>query len=362
MKKINFCSGPALLNNAVYTAATEAIHDFNGSGLSILELSHRSSYIVDMIDETKMLVKKLLHISDEYEVLFLHGGASLQFPMIPMNFLLPSTSSYYAVTGQWASNALKEATLFGNTKILCDSSDANFNYLPTLEPEYALENTSYVHFTSNNTIYGTQWKSFPKFNVPLFVDMSSDIFSKQIDVNKFDFIYAGAQKNLGIAGVCLVIIKKELLKNKNHSIPTMLDYSVHIKHASSFNTPPVFPIYTCNSNLKWLLSIGGIDKIEKINQEKAALFYHEINRNKLFECTVPKENDRSLMNITFTAINQDIEAKFKEVCNTNGIIGIDGYRTVGGFRASIYNAFPIEDVKYFISLMQQFESQYSSNI
>ena len=359
MKKINFCSGPALLNSSVYSAAAMAIQDFNDSGLSILELSHRSSYIVDMIEETKFLVKELLNVPDNYEVLFLHGGASLQFPMIPMNFLLPQTDAYYAVTGQWANNALHEAQLYGNTKILCSSIDSNFNYLPLLNSDYFLDNTSYVHFTSNNTIYGTQWKKIPKFNVPIFVDMSSDIFSKRIDVTNFDLIYAGAQKNLGIAGVCLVIINKELLKNKNMAIPTMLDYAVHIKNASSFNTPPVFSIYTCNLNLKWLKNIGGIEEIEIINQKKASLFYAEILSNKLFECTVPNEVDRSLMNITFSAINKNIETKFKEFCTSNGIIGIDGYRTVGGFRASIYNAFPIEDVLYFISLMQQFESQFN---
>lgn len=357
MHKINFCSGPAILPPSVYNSAIETIRDFDNTGLSILELSHRSSSIVSMIQETKSLVKELLSISEEYEILFLHGGASMQFCMIPMNFLSPSTKAYYTLTGQWASNAYQEAQLLGNADILCSSADSNFNYLPALQPAYTLDNSAYVHFTSNNTIYGTQWKSYPSFNCPIIVDMSSDLFSKKIKVNQFDLIYAGAQKNIGIAGVCMVIIKKSLLEQQNKSISTMLNYNTHMMHESSFNTPPVFAIYTCNLNLKWLKSIGGVEEIEKTNQLKAQLLYTEIERNSLFECTVSNPADRSLMNVTFIAKNKEIEIAFKEYCKMNNIVSIDGYRTVGGFRASIYNAMPLQDVQLFVDLMKSFESK-----
>ncbi|MEI6313047.1 MAG: 3-phosphoserine/phosphohydroxythreonine transaminase [Bacteroidota bacterium] len=357
MHKINFCSGPAVLPPTVYNKAIEAIQNFDHTDQSILELSHRSSSIVSMIQETKLLVKELLAISDEYDVLFLHGGASMQFCMIPMNFLSTSTKAYYTLTGQWASNAFHEAQLLGNADALCSSADSNYNYLPSLQQAYTLDNSAYVHFTSNNTIYGTQWKSYPSFNCPIIVDMSSDLFSKKINVHQFDLIYAGAQKNIGIAGVCMVIIKKSLLEKQNKLIPTMLNYNTHLLHESSFNTPPVFAIYTCNLNLKWLKSIGGVQEIEKINQMKAQLLYAEIERNSLFDCTVAKPEDRSLMNVTFVAKNKEIEIAFKDFCKKNNIVSIDGYRTVGGFRASIYNAMPLQDVQLFVEIMKSFESK-----
>lgn len=359
MKKINFCSGPALLPMPVYQQAIQAINDFQATGLSILELSHRSTPIVDMIEETKSLVKELLQINSDYEVLFLHGGASLQFCSIPMNFLLPKSIAYYTLTGQWANNAFIEAQKHGNTQVLCSSAESNYNYLPSMDSHYKLPDASYVHFTSNNTIYGTQWKSIPSFNAPIIVDMSSDILSKKIDVLQYDLIYAGAQKNLGIAGVCLVIIKKELLQKQRANIPTMLDYAVHVKHHSSFNTPPVFAIYTCLLNLKWLKALGGVDAIELKNQQKAAALYQEIDRNSLFNCTVPNPAERSLMNATFICKNKDLEEAFKLLCHDNGLVGIEGYRAVGGFRASMYNAMPIEDVNYLVSLMQEFENKHA---
>jgi phosphoserine aminotransferase len=359
MKKINFCSGPAILPQSVYVDAQRSLLDFKDTGLSILELSHRSIYIVDMIEETKALVKELLYINDEYEILFLHGGASLQFCMIPYNFSLTNNTSIYTLTGQWASNAYNEAKLFSETSILVDSSNQNFSYLPYIEEKYSFDNSNYIHFTSNNTIYGTQWKSFPKCNIPLIVDMSSDIFSKKIEVNNFDLIYAGAQKNLGAAGVCMVIIKKAMLEKQNKNIPTMLDYAVHVKNNSSFNTPPVFAIYTCLLNLQWLKMQGGVEKIEEVNNKKAAVLYNEIERNSLFECVVKNEKDRSIMNAVFVAKNNDIEKSFKKFCLENGIVGIDGYRTVGGFRASLYNALPLESVETFVEMMKNFETNHA---
>ena len=357
MKKINFCSGPAIQDSSVIANAGKALIDFNNTGLSLLEISHRSTEFVEVMEKTKQLVKELLNVNDDYEVLFLHGGASLQFCMIPFNLLDDSGHALYSITGQWASNALKEAQLFGKATAIHDSSDKNFNYIPTIEWEDSYNSASYLHITSNNTIYGTQWSTLPTVGIPLIADMSSDIFSRKIKVSDFDLIYAGAQKNMGPAGVCMVIIKKEILGKVNRKIPTMLDYQTHITHKSMFNTPPVFAIYTSMLTLEWLKSIGGIEYIEKVNEEKARLLYAELDKNALFEPMV-QGKDRSLMNITFRGKDENIEKKFKEVCKENGVVGLDGYRTVGGFRASIYNAMSIEKVSIFVSLLQDFEAKH----
>lgn len=354
----NFNSGPAPLSNDVYHEAAQSLFNYNNSGLSILEISHRAPQITSMIEESAELTRSLLRLPSSKHVLFLHGGASTQFCMIPLNFLHKQNIGHYAVTGQWAANALHEASLLGNTRTLCSSADGNFSYLPILQNEYKLDENDYVHFTSNNTIYGTQWQSFPSFTCPLMIDMSSDIFSKPLPTNNFSLIYAGAQKNIGAAGVCMVIIDDVLLSRRNKNISTMLDYFTHVKHKSAFNTPPVFAIYTCYINLKWLAKQGGVEAMETVNKEKANALYNEIERNALFKCTVQHADHRSQMNVTFTAITAHAEEVFKKQCEKHNIVGINGYRTVGGFRVSLYNAITLEQVNYLIDIMKETERMF----
>lgn len=351
MKKHNFNAGPAILPASVIEEAANAVVDFKGSGMSILEISHRSSDFVPLMDEASDLVKKLIGLDDNYEVLFLSGGASTQFFMTAMNLLDDQETAAYADTGSWSSKAIKEAKLFGKIEVVASSKSENYNHIPK---GYAVpDHAKYLHITTNNTIFGTQYHELPKTNVPLVADMSSDLLSRPIDYKRFDLIYGGAQKNLGPAGVTLVIIKKSALGKVSRSIPTMLNYQTHIENQSSYNTPPVFPIYVCLLTLRWIESQGGLTAIEKKNKIKGDLFYNALDNNPLFIGTAQKE-DRSLMNATFLLKDESLEKEFLSLCKSAGIEGLKGHRSVGGFRASIYNAMPLESVEVLVQIMNDF--------
>ncbi|MFK7031119.1 3-phosphoserine/phosphohydroxythreonine transaminase [Flavobacterium oreochromis] len=354
MKKHNYSAGPCILPQEVFEQSAKAILDFNGMGLSLLEISHRSNEFVEVIEEARSLVLNLLGLQNKgYKALFLHGGASLEFLMVPYNLMKINGKAGYLETGTWASGAIKEATLFGETLVVASSKNEQFNHIPK---DYTIPNNlDYFHCTSNNTIYGTQMKSFPKTNTVMVCDMSSDIFSRSLDFSQFDLIYAGAQKNMGPAGTTLVVIKEEILGKTGRVIPSMLDYKLHIKKESMYNTPPVFSIYASLLTLKWLEKIGGIHAIEKINNEKAKLLYTEIDRNPLFRGTAIKE-DRSSMNATFVLENIKYESIFNELCEKVGISGLKGHRSVGGYRASLYNALPLESVQILVDTMKEFEN------
>ena len=353
MKIHNFSAGPCILPQEVFEKAAQAVLNLNNSGLSILEISHRSEAFIVIMEEARSLVLELMNLEHKgYEVLFLQGGASMEFLRVPYNLLADNQLASYLDTGNWASLALKEAKTFGKAEIVATSKDQNYNYIPK---NYSIsEQAAYFHCTSNNTIYGTQIHEFPETNVPLVCDMSSDIFSRDIDFSKFDLIYAGAQKNMGPAGVTLVVIKKDILGKTTHSIPSILDYQKHIDAKSMYNTPAVFAIYTSLLNLQWLKNKGGIAAIELLNKEKATLLYTEIDKNRLFEGTAKKE-DRSLMNVTFVLKELGHSKKFEEICDNKGISGIIGHRSVGGYRASLYNALPIESVQVLVNAMQELQ-------
>ena len=352
MKTHNFSAGPCILPDEVFKKASDAILDFDNS-LSLIEVSHRSTPFVNVMNKCISLVKELLNVPKGYSVLFLQGGASLQFLMVPFNLMKLNGSAAYLNTGTWSTKAINEAKLFGNTIVVGDSSDKNFNYIPK---NYSVpENIDYFHFTSNNTIFGTQIKEFPKISSPIVCDMSSDIFSRKININNFDIIYAGAQKNMGPAGTTMVIVKDEVLNKTGRDIPTMLNYQTHINKESMFNTPPVFSIYVSMLTLEWLKNKGGIDYIEKINNEKANLLYKEIDRNSLFTGTA-NTDDRSIMNVTFSILEKEKEKIFEDECLKNKISGLKGHRSVGGYRASIYNAMPINSIKTLINVMQKVEN------
>ncbi|MFN5325004.1 MAG: 3-phosphoserine/phosphohydroxythreonine transaminase [Bacteroidota bacterium] len=351
MTKHNFGAGPGILPKQALEKSAQAVLDLNGSGLSILEISHRSKDFDDILAKTKSLVKELLNVPDNYSILFLQGGASTQFAMVPMNLLPQGGKAAYVESGVWASKAAKEAKLFGEVELVASSKDRNFCYVPS---GYSIpKDVAYLHLTSNNTIYGTQMSSFPESPVPVVCDMSSDIFSRPVDVSNFDLIYAGAQKNMGPAGVTLVIMKNDICGKAGRKIPTMLDYQTHIDNDSLFNTPPVFPIYVCMATLEWLKEIGGVPAIEKTNKEKAELLYSEIDSNPLFKGTADKES-RSKMNVCFLLERPELEESFSSLLKANGIIGLKGHRSVGGFRASLYNALPVSSVEFLVSLMRDF--------
>lgn len=355
MKKHNFYAGPSILSEYTIKNTAAAVENFAGTGLSVLEVSHRSKEFVAVMDEAQALVKELLDIPAGYEVLFLGGGASMQFCMVPFNLLKKKAS--YLDTGTWASNAIKEAKLFGEVDVVASSKDANYTYIPK---GYTVpDDSDYFYFTSNNTIYGTEMRYDPDVKVRLVADMSSDIFSRPVDVSKYDVIFAGAQKNLAPAGVTIVIVRTDALGNAERPIPTMLDYRTHVKKGSMFNTPPVLPIYSALQTLKYYKELGGIPALEKRNIEKAALLYDEIDRNKLFKGTVVPD-DRSIMNVCFVMNDEykDLEADFAAFAASRNIVGIKGHRSVGGFRASLYNAMPIESVKVLVEAMQEFEKQH----
>ena len=349
--KHNFGAGPGILPRKAIEKSAQAILDLNGTGLSILEISHRSKDFDAILAQTKSLVKELLNVPDNYSILFLQGGASTQFSMVPMNLLPVGGKAAYVESGVWASKAAKEAKLFGNVETVASSKDRNFCYVPT---SYAIpSDASYLHITSNNTIYGTQMASFPESNIPVVCDMSSDIFSRPVDVSKFDLIYAGAQKNMGPAGVTLVIMKNDIHGKSGRAIPTMLDYKTHIENDSLFNTPPVFAIYVCMATLEWLKEIGGVSSIEKLNTQKANLLYSEIDSNPLFKGTADVDS-RSKMNVCFLLEKPELDESFSALLKDNGVIGLKGHRSVGGYRASLYNALPISSVEFLVSLMQDF--------
>jgi len=347
----NFNAGPSILPKIVFEEASRAILDFNNTGLSILELGHRTPLFQAVMDEARALVRELMQLDSDHEVLFLHGGASTQFMQVPMNLLDDKETAAYTDTGVWSSKAIKEAKLFGKVEIVCSSRDADFSFIPK---DFAVPNDAkYLHITTNNTIYGSQWQSIPKTSNTLVADMSSDIFSRVIDFNAFDLIYAGAQKNMGPAGVNLVVVNKNILGKVKRTIPTIMDYRNHIKEGSMLNTPPVFAVYVCMLTLRWLKEQGGVAAIEKLNIEKAALLYAEIDRNPLFKGTIVKE-DRSKMNACFVMNDPSLEEAFLAYTKQLGIVGIKGHRLVGGFRASLYNALPISSVAVLTKAMQDF--------
>lgn len=352
MKKHNFSAGPALLPESVYKEASEAVINYQNSGLSILEISHRSDEFIEIMTQSQNLVLELLELNDKgYKVLFLHGGASLQFLMIAYNLL--EKEAAYLNTGVWSQKAIREAKVFGRVIEAASSEDQGFNYIPK---NYKIpEAADYFHCTSNNTIYGTQINDFPDTGIPLVCDMSSDIFSRKLNFKKFDLIYAGVQKNTGPAGAAVVIIREDILGKVTREIPSMLNYQIHISQKSIYNTAPVFPIFVSLLNLKWLKKQGGISSIELQNDNKAKLLYSEIDRNPLFEAYVKNKSDRSKMNATFTLKEERLQSLFSELTNQAGIHGINGHRSLGGYRASLYNAMPIESIDVLVSVMKELE-------
>lgn len=352
MKKHNFSPGPAILPAEVIQEAAEGVRDLNGNGLSILEISHRSADFTAIIEEAESRLRSTLGLSDDYAVLFLSGGASSQFFMVPMNLLNEGDTAGYINTGSWSDKAIKEAKAFGNINVLASSKAENYTYIPR---GYDIpSDLRYLHLTSNNTIFGTQFHDFPETSVPLVCDMSSDMLSRPIPVERFGLIYAGAQKNLGPAGVTIVIVRKDLLGEVQRHVPTMLRYQTHIENGSLYNTPPVFPIYVVMLTLRWLEDNGGLAAMTKHNEEKAALLYDEIDSNPLFHGTVTQKVDRSLMNVTFVMEKPELEKSFLESAKAAGLVDIKGHRSVGGFRASIYNAMPKDSVQVLVDVMREF--------
>lgn len=348
----NFSAGPCILPKSVMAKAAESIINFNNTGLSIIEMSHRSKDFLEVMEKSVSLVKELMNVPENYDVIFLQGGASSQFYMSALNLLPIDGKGAYINTGTWAKKAIKEASLLGEVNVIASSEDKNFSYIPK---DFDIpKDANYLHYTTNNTIFGTQFKQIPKTSIPIIADMSSDILSKPIDVSKFDLIYAGVQKNIGPAGATLVIVKKGILGKTGRVLNSMMDYQVHIDKDSMFNTPPCFSIYVCMLTLEWLKNIGGVKEIEKNNIKKAELLYAEIDRNSLFEGTVNIE-DRSLMNPTFKLKNSDLTEKFLQKSIESGISGIKGHRSVGGFRASMYNALPLKSVVALVEVMKNFE-------
>ncbi|THH41162.1 3-phosphoserine/phosphohydroxythreonine transaminase [Neolewinella litorea] len=353
MKKINFSAGPAILPASVLTQAAAAVENLDGSGLSILEISHRSDAFDAVLVEAEQLVRELLNVGDEYGVLFLSGGASTQFFFTAMNLLNPEETAGYLDTGSWSAKAIKEAKNFGKVNIIASSKESNYDHIPR---GYTVpDGLKYVHLTSNNTIFGTQFKEWPETDAPLVADMSSDIFSRRIPLEKFGIIYAGAQKNLGPAGATLVIVRKDLLGKVNRTLPSMLDYRVHIDGGSTYNTPPVYPIYVMMLTLRWIKAQGGLEGMEKHNERKAKLLYEEIDRNPKFRGTVADDFSRSQMNVTFVCTDEADTAAFQAAAEAAGCDGITGHRSVGGFRASIYNSMPYEGVETLVRVMREFE-------
>lgn len=351
----NFNSGPSILPKEVFQQASEAVLNFNNSGLSILEIGHRTPLFEEVMQEARTLVRELMHLDDAHEVLFMHGGASTQFMQVPMNLLNTNAIAAYTDTGTWGSKAIKEARLFGHVEIAGSTKETNYKSIPK---ELSVSPTAaYLHITTNETIAGTQWHQLPyNCGVPLVADMSSDILSRVLDFNKFDIIYAGAQKNMGAAGVNLVVVNKNSLGKVERTIPTILDYRNHIKEGSMINTPPVFAVYVLMLTLRWLKEQGGVAAIEKINDQKASLLYSFLETIPFINLPVAKE-DRSKMNVVFTMNNEQLEKEFQQTCKEHNLYGVKGHRSVGGFRMSLYNALPISSVEYAIEVIKQFATQ-----
>ena len=357
MKIYNFSAGPACLSDSVLNAAGEAAKEYKKSGMSILEMSHRSKEVVSLFEEATANIKSLLSVPDNYHILWLQGGASTQFAMIPMNLIPKGGSADYIETGLWSKKAIKECAKVANVNVISSSKESIYNYIPKNFEQNI--DSSYLHITSNNTIYGTQYKKYSKVNNPdgfLVADMSSDILSKPINMSDFGLIYAGAQKNIGPAGVTLVIIRDDLVGKNYSEIPTMLNFETHVKKKSMFNTPPVFSVFVVNETLKWLQSLGGLSEMEKMNERKAQKLYYEIERNSLFKSLIAEE-DRSLMNVSFIFTDSSLnDADFLQFCDDRGLKTLKGHRSVGGFRASIYNAMPEAGVDSLIATMQDYET------
>lgn len=354
MEKYNFNAGPSILPREVIENTARQILDFNGCGLSLMEISHRAKYFQPVIDESIALIKELLEIPNGYSIIFLGGGASLQFMQIPANFLIKKAA--YLNTGTWAKKAQKEAKLFGEVVEVASSADSGYNFYP--KDFEVPTDADYLHITTNNTIYGTEYRKDFDVQVPLIADMSSDIMSRPIDVSKYTAIYAGAQKNMAMAGVTVVIVKDEMLGKAPRELPTMIDYRTHVDKGSMFNTPPVVPIYSLMETMRWVKAMGGVKEMARRAEERADMLYSEIDRNKLFRGTV-KTEDRSFMNICFVMNDEykELEKSFFDFASERGMVGIKGHRSVGGFRASCYNAQPIEGVKALVKVMQDFENQ-----
>ncbi|MFY8167158.1 MAG: 3-phosphoserine/phosphohydroxythreonine transaminase [Sediminibacterium sp.] len=354
MQLHNFNSGPSILPAEVLTQAAAAIHNFNNTGLSILEIGHRTSWFVDVVKEAQETVKRLMGLGDDYEVLFLQGGATMQFMQVPMNLLDENGVAAICDNGVWGNKAVKEASIFGKVQVVSDSADKKYTYI---NKHFELpENTSYLHITTNNTVEGTQWHSYPQVNVPLIGDMSSDIFSRPTPFHEFDLIYAGAQKNMGAAGVTLVVVKKSILGKVSRKIPAILNYQKHIEAGSLLNTPPVFSVYVSLLTLRWIEKEGGLAEMEKRNIEKSNLLYNTIESLPAFYCPIEKE-DRSMMNAVFFLTDPTKETAFLDLCKREGMIGVKGYRTVGGIRVSMYNALPLSSVQAFCTLMKKFAAE-----
>jgi phosphoserine aminotransferase len=356
MPKIhNFSPGPSILPRQAMEAGSRACLDFNGTGLSLLEMSHRGKDFIAVMDQAVALVKELLGVPSGYSVLFLQGGASMQFAMVPYNLLDEGETAAYVDTGTWANKALKEAKLFGNVKVVASSKEQNYNFIPK---GYAIPaDAKYFHVTSNNTIFGTQMQHFPESPIPMVADMSSDIFSRPVDVSKFGLIYAGAQKNMGIAGTTLVILRNDLLGKVKRKIPSMLDYKLHIENESMYNTPPVFAVYVAMETLKWVKQMGGVTAMQKRDEEKAQRLYAEIDANPLFKGTCAVE-DRSRMNVTFVMQKPELEDAFNKAAEAANLSGLKGHRSVGGFRASIYNALELESIDALVAVMRDFARKH----
>ncbi len=354
----NFNAGPSILPKVVFEEAARSIVDYKNTGLSILEIGHRTPVFQAVMDEARSLLKELMRLDADHEVLFLHGGASTQFMQLPMNLLDDKETAAYADTGVWSSKAVKEAKLFGKAEIVCSGKENNYTGIPK---DFAVPNDAkYFHITTNNTIYGSQWQKIPKTSNILVADMSSDILSREMDFNSFGLIYAGAQKNIGAAGVNVVVVNKNILGKVKRAIPTIMDYRNHIKEGSMLNTPPVFAVYVCLLTLRWLKEQGGVAAIEKINDQKAALLYKEIDENPLFKGTIATE-DRSKMNVCFVMNDPSLEEPFLSFSKERGIVGIKGHRLSGGFRASLYNALPLSSVEALVNIMQEFQKMHQYN-
>ncbi len=349
----NFNAGPSVLPKEVTEGAAKAIINFNESGLSILEIGHRTSLFEDVINEARSLVKEMMMLDDDHGVLFLHGGATTQFMQIPMNLLDEGETVAIADTGVWSGKAIDEAKCFGKVSIACSSKDENYNYIPEIIED--IDGSKYFHLTTNNTIFGTQWKKIPKVNAPLVVDMSSDIFSRQMDFNSFDIIYAGAQKNAGAAGTTLAIVNKNILGKIKRRVPPIMDYIKHIEAKSMLNTPPVFAIFVSMLTLRWLKKNGGVVAMEKLNNEKSRMLYDYLDSSSTFKGTV-RQKDRSDMNVCFVMEDKSLEKRFLDFAEQNNIYGIKGHRLSGGFRVSLYNATPISSVQYLLEKMRDFEN------
>ena len=346
----NFNAGPSILPKEVFEEAAKAILNFRDTGLSILEIGHRTPLFESVLNETVSLVKELMKLDSDHEVLFLHGGATTQFFQIPMNLLNENQTAAYLDCGVWGSKAIKEAKLFGNVEVVASSKDKNYTYIP--KSFRIASDAAYFHYTTNNTIEGTEMFSIPETNVPLVADMSSDILSHVLDFNRYALIYAGAQKNIGAAGVNMVVVRKDILGKVNRKLPGMMDYRQHIEAGSMLNTPPVFAIYVCLLTLRWLKQQGGVTAIEKVNKAKAELLYKTLDAKEGFNPTVARE-DRSRMNVVFLINDPQLEKKFLDACKEQNMVGVKGHRSVGGYRVSLYNALPLESVKALTSLIEQ---------